>query len=125
MSVHLSKHSFGDVIQEALCWQKNQPRPPKTSFLLLSGCQKERDAYVNDIMADSRSSRNHDKVAVRATSRRDFDDENAASVTEDDTRRRGKRPRSPSRCVPQSPHRKLQLVPTPGLRAFVPRTRHP
>ncbi|KAL1426050.1 hypothetical protein MTO96_018599 [Rhipicephalus appendiculatus] len=71
-------------------------------------------------MADSTSNRNYDEVVVHAPSRRDFDDENATSVTEDNARRRGKRPRSPSRCVPQSPHRKLQLVPTPGLRVFVP-----
>ncbi|KAL1482629.1 hypothetical protein MTO96_033672 [Rhipicephalus appendiculatus] len=56
-------------------------------------------------MADSTSNRSYHEVVVHAPSRRDFDDDNATSVTEDNARRRGKRPRSPSRCVPQSPHR--------------------
>ncbi|KAH7939496.1 hypothetical protein HPB52_013261 [Rhipicephalus sanguineus] len=53
-------------------------------------------------MADSRSSRNCGDAVVATTSRRDLEDVNAASVTEDNSRRRGKRPRSSSRCVPQS-----------------------
>ncbi|XP_049274147.1 uncharacterized protein LOC125759430 [Rhipicephalus sanguineus] len=56
-------------------------------------------------MADSRSSRNCGDAVVATTSRRDLEDVNAASVTEDNSRRRGKRPRSSSRCVPQSPRR--------------------
>ncbi|KAL1468666.1 hypothetical protein MTO96_041331 [Rhipicephalus appendiculatus] len=38
-------------------------------------------------MADSRSNRNYDKVVVHAPSRRDLEDENGASVTEDNARR--------------------------------------
>ncbi|KAL1468670.1 hypothetical protein MTO96_041335 [Rhipicephalus appendiculatus] len=56
-------------------------------------------------MEDVRSSLKYDDVVVHAPSRCDFDDENATSVTEDNTRRRGKRPRSPSSCVPHSPYR--------------------
>ncbi|KAL1468668.1 hypothetical protein MTO96_041333 [Rhipicephalus appendiculatus] len=56
-------------------------------------------------MADSRSNRNYHEVVVHAPSRRDFEDENATSLTEDNSRRRSKRLRSPSRRVPQSPHR--------------------
>ncbi|KAL1426053.1 hypothetical protein MTO96_018602 [Rhipicephalus appendiculatus] len=76
-------------------------------------------------MADSRSILNYDEVVVHAPSRRDLEDENATSLTEDNARRRGKRPRSPSRCVPAVSSSQLQLVPTTGLRVFVPGLGHP
>ncbi|KAL1468667.1 hypothetical protein MTO96_041332 [Rhipicephalus appendiculatus] len=56
-------------------------------------------------MEDVRSSLNYDEVVVHAASRRDFEDENAASTMKDDARRPSKRARSPSSCGPQSPYR--------------------
>ncbi|KAH7939495.1 hypothetical protein HPB52_013260 [Rhipicephalus sanguineus] len=56
-------------------------------------------------MTDSRSSHNCDEVVLDTPSRRNLEDVNADSVAENNARRRGKRPRSSSTCVPHSPHR--------------------
>ncbi|KAL3216945.1 hypothetical protein MRX96_032682 [Rhipicephalus microplus] len=56
-------------------------------------------------MGDSKNRVANDVSTLHAASSRDFHDLNATSTMQAETRRRGKRPRSPSRRVLQSPQR--------------------